>query len=91
MMAAHLVLLSLLGHRFGVAAEWWRQEWCASSTLMILGFDGVVLWNLGDRRALMDSRGVKAQCGIVMVGPVRGFASVYHSRDGLAQSGGGDF
>jgi hypothetical protein len=45
----------------------------------------VVLRSFGDRRALMDSRRTDAPSGVVaisMYGPVRGFASVYHSEDG---------
>jgi hypothetical protein len=55
---------------------------------------GMAQRSFGDRRALIDSRRAEAPSGIgvaSMVGPVKGFALVFHSEDGLTGSGGGDF
>jgi hypothetical protein len=60
----------------------------------MLGLGGVAQRSLGDIRALMDSHRTKASSGAMVasiVGPMRGFASVYQSRARLAGSGGGDF
>jgi hypothetical protein len=60
----------------------------------MLGLGGVAQRSFGDRRALIDSRRAEKLFVIVvasMVGPVKGFALVFHSEDGLTGSGGGDF
>jgi hypothetical protein len=54
---------------------------------------GMVQWGLDGGRARMDSgRAVASSDTMValMVGLVRGFTSVFHSRDGLAEGCGGN-
>jgi hypothetical protein len=53
-----------------------------------------VLWSLDGGCVLRCVRRVEAPSSAVvalMVGSVRSFASVYHSRDGAGESGRGDF
>jgi hypothetical protein len=64
-----------------------EARWCGVHLLRhrSSGLSGVMLQSLCDRRALMDSRRADTLSGVVavsMYGPVRGFASVYHSEDG---------
>jgi hypothetical protein len=64
-----------------------------SSTLTTSSLGGMVQWGLDDGRAMMDlCRAVASSDTVValMAGLVRGFTSVFHSRDGLAEGGGGD-
>jgi hypothetical protein len=65
--------------------------YCTTTTSSL---GGMAQWGLNGGRALMDMCRVVALSSAMvalMVGLVRGFASVYHSRDGLAVRGGGDF
>jgi hypothetical protein len=55
------------------------------------GLSSVAQRSLGDSRALMDSRRAGAPSGAMVASMVRGFASVFHPGDGLAEGGGGDF
>jgi hypothetical protein len=62
-----------------------------TSTTSSLG--GMVQWGLDGGCAMMDLGRAVASFDAVaasMVGLVRGFTSVFHSEDGLAEGGGGD-
>jgi hypothetical protein len=85
------------GHRFR-SIQWlevalrWSGVSLPASTAVVLG--GVVPWSLDGGCVLRCAHRVGAPSSAMvtlMVGSVRGFASVYHSGDGLAGSGRGDF
>jgi hypothetical protein len=77
-----------------LAGGGFEVEWCVSSTVNDCGYR---------QRGAMESRRrkhakVRAQDGApssamraLLVGPMRGFALVDHSGDGLVGNGGGDF
>jgi hypothetical protein len=80
------------GHHFWSSwlevALWWSGLSLPASTTVGLG--GVALWSLNGGRMLRCARRAGAPPSVMvvlMVGPVRGFALVFHSRDGLAGSG----
>jgi hypothetical protein len=73
-------------------ALWWSGGSLPAS--MMVGLGGVAPWSLDEGRVLRYARRVGAPSSAMvalMVGLVRGFASIYHSGDELAESGRGDF
>jgi hypothetical protein len=69
-------------------APWWSGMSLPASTTVGLG--GVELWSLNGGRMLRCKRRAGEPSSVMvalMVGPVRGFDSVFHSGDGLAESG----
>jgi hypothetical protein len=83
--------------------HFWRRQWLevvlkwsgiSLSTSTTVGLGGMVPWSLDGGRVLRCARRAEAPSSAVvalMVGSVRSFASVYHSEDGSAESGRGDF
>jgi hypothetical protein len=73
-------------------ALWWSGG--SLPTSMMVGLGDVAPWSLDEGRVLRYARRVGAPSSAMvalMVGLVRGFASVYHSGDKLVGSGRGDF
>jgi hypothetical protein len=74
-----------------VVLRWSGVSLSASTTV---GLGGVMLWSLNGGRVLRCARRAEAPSSsmvALMVGSVRSFASFYHSGDGSAKIGRGDF